>query len=230
VALSLLRLLGGWLGIKGYKVGSFIVIMGWLVHNDQLAFWLPMRLFWTTLGILVGMASLRLFWSSLAIGTARSLWSSLLRGLGSDLRAAAGRLDLPTSEIAPPGSATTLDHSQLDILSLQRRQQLVKLRKLLPEVANELGNNPQLHPLYLLFRQLDRTCSLLIGTIDGLAHQPIPRQDLAALAAIHAAEASVLRHSADQLDQWIVSLAQPGDFPPPPSLRRCQPCGRGLPD
>jgi uncharacterized membrane protein YccC len=216
VALTLLRLLGGWLGIRGYKVGSFIVIMGWLVHNDQLAFWIPMRLFWTTLGILVGMWSLRLFWSSMAITNARSLWSFLLTGLGADLRAAARRLDPQATKIALPGPAGSLHHSDIDQLSVQRRQQLVKLRKLMPEVANELGNNPQLHPLYRLFRQLDRTSSLLIGTIDGLAHQPIPRQDLAALAAIHEAEASVLRYGADRLDQWIVCLAKPGDFPLPP--------------
>jgi uncharacterized membrane protein YccC len=218
VALTLLRLLGGWLGIRGYKVGSFIVIMGWLVHNDQLAFWIPMRLFWTTLGILVGMWSLRLFWCSLAISNARSLWSALLTGLGDDLRAAARRLDPHPSEIALAGSAGSQDHAKIDKLSVQRRQQLVQLRKLMPEVANELGNNPQLHPLYRLFRQLDRTSSLLIGTIDGLAHQPIPRQDLAALVAIHGAEASVLRYSAERLDQWILSLAKPGDFPPPPGL------------
>jgi shikimate dehydrogenase len=100
VALSLLRLLGGWLGIKGYKVGSFIVIMGWLVHNDQLGSWIPLRLFWTCLGILVAMGSLRLFWPSLAIASTRSLWRSLLAGLAGDLQEAALRIVDEASALA----------------------------------------------------------------------------------------------------------------------------------
>jgi hypothetical protein len=90
------------------------------------------------------------------------------------------------------------------------------LRRLLPEVANELGTNPQLHPLYRLLRQLDRTGSLLIGSIDGLARQPPPRQELAALLALHQAEAEMLRYGAGRLREWILCLEQPGDLPPPP--------------
>ncbi len=233
VALSLLRLLGGWLGIKGYKVGSFIVIMGWLVHNDQLASWIPLRLFWTCLGILVAMWSLRLFWPSLAIASSRSLWCTLLAGLAGDLQEAAQRLDpKPGPQATSPGgnltptvatvatvrSAPTHTPARFraDQLALQRRQSLLQLRRLLPEVANELGTNPQLHPLYRLLRQLDRTGSLLIGSIDGLARQPTPRQDLAALLALHQAEAEMLSYGAERLGQWILCLEQPGDLPPPP--------------
>ena len=230
VALSLLRLLGGWLDIKGYKVGSFIVIMGWLVHNDQLGSWIPLRLFWTCLGILVAMGSLRLFWPSLAIASSRSLWCSLLAGLAGDLQEAAQRLDpepgLPATSpggkraptVASVGSAPTHTPARFraDQLARQRRQTLLQLRRLLPEVANELGTNPQLHPLYRLLSQLDRTGSLLIGSIDGLARQPAPRQELAALLALHQAEAELLRYAAERLGQWILCLKQPGDLPPPP--------------
>ena len=230
VALSLLRLLGGWLGIKGYKVGSFIVIMGWLVHNDQLGSWIPLRLFWTCLGILVAMGSLRLFWPSLAIASSRSLWCTLLAGLAGDLQEAAQRLDpKPGPQVTSPGgnltptvatvrSAPTHTPARFraDQLALQRRKSLLQLRRLLPEVANELGTNPQLHPLYRLLRQLDRTGSLLIGSIDGLARQPTPRQELAALLALHQAEAEMLRYGAERLGQWILCLEQPGDLPPPP--------------
>ena len=233
VALSLLRLLGGWLGIKGYKVGSFIVIMGWLVHSDQLASWIPLRLFWTCLGILVAMWSLRLFWPSLAIASSRALWCSLLAGLASDLQEAAQRLDPePGQPATSPGANLTPTVATIatvrsvpshtparfraDQRALQRRQTLLQLRRLLPEVANELGTNPQLHPLYRLLRQLDRTGSLLIGSIDGLARQPTPRQDLAALLALHQAEAEMLRYGAERLRQWILCLEQPGDLPPPP--------------
>ena len=226
VALSLLRLLGGWLGIKGYKVGSFIVIMGWLVHSDQLVSWIPLRLFWTCLGILVAMGSLRLFWPSLAIASSRSLWRSLFVGLAGDLQEAAQRLapepeqpgTSPLGRAAPTVGFAPLANPRYraDQLSLQRRQKLVQLRRLLPEVANELGNNPEIHPLHRYFRLLDRTSSLLIGSIDGLARQPTPRQDLAALLALHQAEAELLRSCADRLGQWILCLDQPGDLPPPP--------------
>ena len=226
VALSLLRLLGGWLGIKGYKVGSFIVIMGWLVHSDQLGSWIPLRLFWTCLGILLALASLRLFWPSLAIASSRSLWRSLLAGLASDLQEAARRLDpqpglipgpmgnaAPTNGLVAPLARASF---RADQLALQRRQKLLQLRRLLPEVANELGTNPQLHPLYRFMLQLDRTSSLLIGSIDGLARQPSPRQELAALLALHQAEAELLRYCAGRLGQWILCLEQPADLPPAP--------------
>ena len=227
VSLSLLRLLGGWLGIKGYKVGSFIVIMGWLVHSEQLVTWIPLRLFWTCLGILVAMGSLRLFWPSLAIASSRSLWRSLLADLAADLQQVAQRLDPnagqagpnPLGTVAPAVGTTpalTRVSYRVDALALQRRQKLLQLRQLLPEVANELGTNPGLHPLYRYFRLLDRTSSLLIGSIDGLARQPPPRQELAALQALHQAEAGLLRHCAERLTQWMISLDQRGDLPPLP--------------
>jgi hypothetical protein len=103
-----------------------------------------------------------------------------------------------------------------DQLSLQRRQKLTQLRRLLPEVANELGTNPQLHPLYRFLRLLDRTSSLLIGSIDGLARQPTPRQEVAALLALHRAEAEMLRYCAGRLGQWILCLEQAADLPPKP--------------
>ena len=227
VSLSLLRLLGGWLGIKGYKVGSFIVIMGWLVHSEQLVTWIPLRLFWTCLGILVAMASLRLFWPSLAIASSKGLWRSLLAGLAADLQEAAQRLDPEVGQAGPSSLATIASRASTpsaltkasyrpDALALQRRQKLLQLRQLLPEVANELGTNPELHPLYRYFRLLDRTSSLLIGSIDGLARQPPPRQELAALQAMHQAEAGLLRHCAQRLGDWILCLDQPGDLPAPP--------------
>lgn len=227
VSLSLLRLLGGWLGIKGYKVGSFIVIMGWLVHSEQLVTWIPLRLFWTCLGILVAMGSLRLFWPSLAIASSRSLWRSLLADLAADLQQVAQRLDPnagqagpnPLGTVAPAVGTTpalTRVSYRVDALALQRRQKLLQLRQLLPEVANELGTNPGLHPLYRYFRLLDRTSSLLIGSIDGLARQPPPRQELAALQALHQAEAGLLRHCAERLSQWMISLDQRRDLPPLP--------------
>ena len=227
VALSLLRLLGGWLRIKGYKVGSFIVIMGWLVHNDQLGSWIPLRLFWTCLGILVAMGSLRLFWPSLAIASTRSLWRSLLAGLAGDLQEAALRIET-TPRPAGPGPLAKVDPTdgstlppvsskfRPDQLALQRRQKLTQLRRLLPEVANELGTNPQLHPLYRFLRLLDRTSSLLIGSIDGLARQPTPRQEGAALLALHRAEAEMLCYCAGRLGHWILCLEQAADLPPTP--------------
>ncbi len=63
-----MRLLGSALGLEvGYKVGSNIIVMGWLVHDSDLEPWVPLRLFWTVAGILVALLSLRLFWPDLAV-------------------------------------------------------------------------------------------------------------------------------------------------------------------
>jgi uncharacterized membrane protein YccC len=59
ITLGCLRLLGGLLSLKvGYKVGGMIVVMGWLVHEGNLASWIPLRFFWTALGVVLTVLSL----------------------------------------------------------------------------------------------------------------------------------------------------------------------------
>jgi uncharacterized membrane protein YccC len=90
ITLGCLRLLGGLLGLKvGYKVGGMIVVMGWLVHEGNLASWIPLRFFWTALGVVLTVLSLRLFWP--ARGIAQCLGARSSRPFSSVARHAAER-------------------------------------------------------------------------------------------------------------------------------------------
>ena len=54
------RLIAGWLRLRvGYSVCCFVVVMGWLQHDQQRGLWIPHRLFWTAFGILIALLSLR---------------------------------------------------------------------------------------------------------------------------------------------------------------------------
>ena len=93
ITLGALRLIGGALGLKvGYKVGGMITVMGWLVHDDQLGTWLPLRLFWTVVGILVALLSLRLLWPSRSRSSVLACLADLFAGLADDLALEAAAL------------------------------------------------------------------------------------------------------------------------------------------
>jgi uncharacterized membrane protein YccC len=75
VALLLARLISGSLRLTvGYGVCCFVVVMGWLTHDQQLDSWIPLRLLWTAFGILMALLSLRLFWPSRARIQQREGW------------------------------------------------------------------------------------------------------------------------------------------------------------
>jgi len=62
-ALGRQRRLGGALGLQsGYEVAGFIVVMGWLMHSSNLSSWIPLRLGWRCLGIMVGLLAVRWIW------------------------------------------------------------------------------------------------------------------------------------------------------------------------
>ena len=46
----------------GYSVCCFMVVMGWLSHEQDLFSWIQLRLVWTAFGILMALVSLRLLW------------------------------------------------------------------------------------------------------------------------------------------------------------------------
>ena len=84
ISLGAMRLLGGVLGLRvGYKVGGFVVVMGWLVHRQTLVEWLPLRLFWTALGIVLATLSLRLLWPARAIEASEAAMAALLERLAT---------------------------------------------------------------------------------------------------------------------------------------------------
>ena len=93
ITLGSLRLLGGALGLKvGYKVGGMIVVMGWLVHEGNLASWIPLRFFWTALGVLLTLLSLRLFWPARSLSQCLGRYADLTQQLHDSFLARATQL------------------------------------------------------------------------------------------------------------------------------------------
>lgn len=70
-----------------------MVVMGWLVHRQTLLDWLPLRLAWTALGIVLATASLRLLWPAQAIVASETAMVSLLEQLAACLATAAASID-----------------------------------------------------------------------------------------------------------------------------------------
>jgi hypothetical protein len=86
LALLLARLIAGSLRLTvGHWVCCFVVVMGWLTHEQQLDSWIPLRLLWTAFGILMALLSLRLFWPSRARIQQREGLLQLLVDLGHTL-------------------------------------------------------------------------------------------------------------------------------------------------
>lgn len=200
-----MRLLGSALGLEvGYKVGSNIIVMGWLVHDSDLEPWVPLRLFWTVAGILVALLSLRLFWPDLAVDGNRRRLRHLFTDLSASLLAQADHIEAPASPY-PSGTQGMARPARGRTVQGLRRQ-LVSLREAMAEVADELGNNPSSHPTYRLFLLLNRTGSQLVGVVDGLQLLTHTRGDRGPLRDIHTAEAELLRAVAGRLVQWCQSL------------------------
>jgi len=216
ITLGSLRLLGGALGLKvGYKVGGMIVVMGWLVHEGNLAGWIPLRLFWTALGVLLALLSLRLFWPSRALATALGSYDQLLTQLQDSLSGLAAELDPqhPTAIGATPPALTPADLRAL-------RLQLLSLRRQRPALAGELGSNPLRHPAYRLMLNLDEAASRLITSLAGMQrHRPPATMDAALVERLHRAEAQLLRQLVERLSIWRQRLqptARSRRLPQPP--------------
>ncbi|MFY8150372.1 MAG: FUSC family protein [Prochlorococcaceae cyanobacterium] len=212
LALGLLRALGEWLGLRvGYKVGGLVLVMGWLVHGDDLDWWIPLRLFWTCVGILLALLSLQLFWPSQAVAQARSQWDRLLGSLAAGLQQAADQLREGVAASAGSGDPGTRRLEDL-------RRQLGLLRRGRPMVETELGGPTSHHPLLRDFSLLEEACSNLIGALDTLVRQPPPLAQVASLESLREAEADLLEAAATQLGQWQQAVLQPGAWlaPPPP--------------
>lgn len=195
ITVGAMRLLGGCLGLQvGYKVGGVVVVMGWLVHSGQLEAWVPLRLFWTALGVVVSLLSVRLFWP--ATGLDQSLAS--LRALLQDLQQACRR---PSA-----GSDGRL---------LRRR--LLALRRQRPTLAEELGTNADRHPAYRLMLTLDEATSRLITCLDGLGRRAPALNEVQLLERLHRAEDDLLQGLAERLATWNACLARhrPGTGLPP---------------
>ena len=214
ITIGCLRLLGGVLGLKvGYKVGGMIVVMGWLVHEGNLASWIPLRFFWTALGVLLTLLSLRLFWPARGVTQCLSRYADLLHQLNGTFLALAARLEQRRGQSDPPPR-----HYR------QLRATLGGARSQRPAMLPELGNQPQRHAAYRLVSSLDATASRLVTMVGGMERAVPSRHDPQLVARLHQAEAELLEQMAAQVQAWEQQLRNGRGLPAPP------PTGLTLPE
>lgn len=192
LALGGQRLLGGLLGLRvGYKVGGVVIVMGWLVHSEQFGSWLPLRLFWTVVGVIVALVSLRLFWPSSAISAGWAGWSALLHQLAEALKA---QVSPAPDQPLPTGLAWMAP----------LRARLNALRSSLPAIRDELGGGDHRHPTMRLLTCLDETCSRSLGLMRAL--QRLQREDPSPDAVRSPEEIALLLATAERLQIWAQAL------------------------
>lgn len=192
IALGAQRLLGGLLRLEvGYKVGGIVIVMGWLTHSEQFGEWIPLRLFWSTVGIVISLLSMQLLWPASAVRNGWRQWSQLL----DQLARAVGQVAV--------SFAGHPRHAPAAVGALRAR--LVALRATLPAVRRELGARAPDHPVLTLIACLDESCSRLIGVLGGLQraqpHTPSP-----ALQLVRDGEAALLDVVAQRLTLWSAAL------------------------
>lgn len=207
ITLAALRLLGGWLRLLvGYKVGGLIVVLGWLSHSSELSTWIPLRLFWTTFGVLVGLLSLRLFWPGRSFDAVLRQYGELFADLRQTYLGLAERLE--THGTAGP---QITDYRRL-------RARLINLRGLRPALNRELGEGAGLHPSAQLVQCLDDACSRFVLMTGSMVRRAPTLNDSALIEQLHAGEAALLRVLGTRLEQWEVQLVcRRRTLPVPPS-------------
>ncbi|MFN9645596.1 MAG: FUSC family protein [Cyanobacteriota bacterium] len=244
ITLGAMRWIGGSLGLRvGYKVGGMIVVMGWLVHDEQLGAWVPLRLLWTVVGIVAGLLSLSLFWPSRGRVEALACVAELVVGLAEDLekeagraaaseRAAAPERDAAAACAAPERAATAAETAsepaqastaarapspaRTQAAANARQACLERLRGLVPALGSELGDQPFRHPAFRLMETFDDACSRLLSASRTLATGPAGRDPEA--RRLREGEAALLQALAGRLRLWGQSLERrEGFLPTPPS-------------
>jgi len=206
ITLGCLRLLGGVLGLKvGYKVGGIIVVMGWLVHEGSLASWIPLRFFWTVLGVLLTLLSLRLFWPARGLSQCLARYADLMQQLQESFLALAAQLE------------TNPSLGEHDHRYRRLRATLQGARSLRPALLQELGTQPTRHPAFLLVSDLDAAASRLVTLVGGLERARPNHQHSQLVERLHQAEADLLSALAAQLLQWQRQLRGSHGLPQPPS-------------
>lgn len=214
LALLLARLIAGSLRLTvGYGVCCFVVVMGWLTHDQQLDTWIPLRLLWTAFGVLMALLSLRLFWPSRARIQQRQGLLQLLVNLGETLQAMAGR----HADARGPQEPWRQPLGQrLKAL----RSTLLGLREQRQGALMELGPLASQHPLARLWDLLDQACEALILDLDELRRLPVSEWQAWGLEGTAAAADQFVAGVAQRLLGWQEQLRQPLELPPPPSEPR----------
>jgi hypothetical protein len=214
LALLLARLIAGSLRLTvGYTVCCFVVVMGWLTHDQQLDSWIPLRLLWTAFGILIALLSLRLFWPTRARIQQREGLLQLLVDLGYTLEGVAGH------------------HSEANQSNAQRRRELAQqLRRLRITLLNlrdqrqaallELGSLASQHPLARMWDLLDQACEALILDLDELRRLQTPDWQTWGLQDNAVAGANFVEAVAQRLLLWQEHLRSSFQLQAPPSSPR----------
>lgn len=209
LALLLVRALAGWLRLTvGYGVSCFVVIMGWLSHEQQLDSWITLRLFWTAFGILLALLSLRLFWPSRARMQQRLGLLQLLVDLGNTMQCFVGRQPQQHQRRA---FGEQLRGLRSDLLSLRDQRQSALL---------ELGSLAAQHPVARLWELLDQTCETLILDLDELRRLPTPHWQSWGLELHHEAALQFSGAVAERLLLWRQVLGSSMQLLPPPAELR----------
>ena len=205
LALLLARLMAGWLGLTvGYTVCCFVVIAGWLTHEQQLDSWIPLRLVWTAFGILLALLSLRLFWPSRARMQQRQGLLQLLVDLGQTLQ--------ETLHQAPEAERRRTLGQRLRGLRLS----LLKLRSERVDALRELGPLAPRHPVAQLWELLDHACEYLILDLDELRRLPDPQWQAWGLEHQKAAASAFSAAVAERLLGWQAELRRSLELQAPP--------------
>ena len=205
LALLLARLIAGSLRLTvGYTVCCFVVIMGWLLHEQQLDSWIPLRLFWTAFGIIMALLSLRLFWPARARIQQRHGLLQLLVDLGQALHGYV--------QEAPQAERRSALSQRLRGL----RNTLISLRDQRLNALRELGPLAAQHPLAQMWELLDRACEALILDLDELRRLPAPQWQAWGLEPQHAAAMAYTEAVAERLLSWQAVLRRSLELQPPP--------------
>ncbi|MCP9802337.1 FUSC family protein [Cyanobium sp. T1G-Tous] len=203
LALLLARLIAGSLRLTvGYGVCCFVVVMGWLTHDQQLDSWIPLRLLWTAFGILMALLSLRLFWPSRARIQQREGLLQLLVDLGEALQQVVQRRHQQGQQIR---------NLRINLISLRDQRQGALL---------ELGTLASQHPVARMWALLDQASEALILDLDELRRLANADWQGWGLQDDYATGVAFVEGVAQRLLAWQQQLRDSAQLPPPPNQPR----------
>ena len=214
LALLLARLIAGCLRLTvGYGVCCFVVVMGWLTHEQQLDSWIPLRLLWTAFGILMALLSLRLFWPSRARIQQREGLLQLLVDLGHTLPQV---VQHPPEAIQPQAQRRRELGQQIRSL----RSTLLSLRDQRQGALLELGTLASEHPVARMWALLDQASEALILDLDELRRLPNADWLGWGLQVDYDAGLAFVQGVVERLLSWRQQLSDSTQLQPPPSQPR----------
>ena len=214
LALLLARLIAGFLRLTvGYGVCCFVVVMGWLTHDQQLDSWIPLRLLWTAFGILMALLSLRLFWPSRARIQQREGLLQLLVDLGQTLLQV---VQHPPEAIQSQAQRRRQLGQQIRSL----RTSLQGLRDQRQGALLELGTLASEHPVARMWALLDQASEALILDLDELRRLPNADWQGWGLQVDYDAGLAFVQGVVERLLSWRQQLSNSNQLQPPPSQPR----------